>query len=141
MQVILFRTVGLGFLGPLAILAEFCPAYSLPEQRQKDPLILRKIIKSNKICQNNLANKEKSFICNLVVHKLVMPSFALEKSVQGSYNQSHSKFVETAGMQCSCNPLLAVGWAKFRKVSCWNSFDLDFVLDLGDNLFKSLGLY
>ena len=32
-------------------------------------------------------------------------------------------------------------WAKFRKVSCWNSFDLDFVLDLGDNLFKGLGLH
>ena len=37
--------------------------------------------------------------------------------------------------------LLAVYWAKFRKVSCWNSFDLDFVLDLGDNLFKSLELH
>ena len=70
-----------------------------------------------------------------------MPSFVLEKSVQGSYNQSHSKFGETAGMHCSCNALLAVSWEKFRKVSCWNSFDLDFVLDLGDNFFKSLGLH
>ena len=33
-----------------------------------------------------------------MVHKLVIPSFVLEKSVQGSYNQSHSKFGETAGM-------------------------------------------
>ena len=70
-----------------------------------------------------------------------MPSFVLEKSVQGSYNQSHSKFGETAGMHCSCNALLAVCWEKFRKVSCWNSFDLDFVLDLGGNFFKSLGLH
>ena len=82
----LFRTVGLGLLGLLAILAKFCPAYSLLEQRQKYPVILGKTIKSNKICQNNLANKEKSFIYNLEVHKLVMPLFVLEKSVQGSYN-------------------------------------------------------
>ena len=83
----LFRTVGLGLLGLLAILAKFCPAYSLLEQRQKYPVILGKIIiKSSKICQNNLANKEKSFIYNLEVHKLVMPLFVLEKSVQGSYN-------------------------------------------------------
>ena len=76
-----------------------------------------------------------------MVHKLVVPSFVLEKSVQGSYSQSHSKFGKTAGMQCACNAPLAVCWAKFRKESCWNSFDLDFVLDLGDNLFKDLGLH
>ena len=44
-------------------------------------------------------------------------------------------------MQCSCNTLLAVCRAKFRKVSRWNSFDLDFVLNLRDNVFKSLGLH
>ena len=65
-----------------------------------------------------------------MVHKLVMPSFVLENSVQRSYDQSHSKFGETAGMQCSYNALLAICWAKFREVSCWISFDLDFVLDL-----------
>ena len=73
-----------------------------------------------------------------MVHKLVIPSFVLEKSAQGSYIQSHSKFGETAGMQCACNALLVVCWAKFRKVLCWNSFDFDFVLDLGDNLFIGL---
>ena len=44
-------------------------------------------------------------------------------------------------MQCSCNTLLAVCRAQFRKVSLWNSFDLDFVLNLRDNLFKSFGLH
>ena len=70
-----------------------------------------------------------------------MPSFVLEKSVQGSYSQYHSKFGETAGMQCACNALLAVCWAKFREVSCWNTFDLDYDIDLRDNLFKGLGLH
>ena len=141
LPVILFRTICLGFQGPLAILAKFFLAYSLPEQRQTDPVILRKIIKSNKICQNNLANKDNGFIHNLVVHMLVILSFFLEKSVQEGYNQSHSKFGETAGVHCSCNALLAVCWVNFCKVSCRNSFDLNFVLDLGDNLFKGLGLH
>ena len=35
--------------------------------------------------------------------------------------------------------LLAVSWARVCKVSCWHAFDLDHVLDLGDNLFKHLG--
>ena len=70
-----------------------------------------------------------------------MPSFALEKSVSGSCNWCHSKFGETAGMQCFCDAFLAVSWAKFYKVSCWYNLDLDFVLDLVDNLYKSLGLH
>ena len=90
LPVIFFRIVCLGFLGPLAILSEFYPTYSLPEQRQKEPVILIKKIKSNKISQNDLTNKEKGFIYSLVVHKLVMPSFVIEKYVQGSYDQSHS---------------------------------------------------
>ena len=76
-----------------------------------------------------------------MVHKLVMPSFVTEKSIQGSTISLIQYFGETAGMQCSCNALLAVCWAKFCKVACCNTFDLDFVLDLCDNLFKSLRLY
>ena len=139
MLVIILRTIFLGFLGPLAILVKFCPACNLPEQRQKGPVIFGKIIKTNKICQNNLTNKSKGFTHNPLVHKLVMPWFVLEKSVQGSYNQFHSKVGETASMQCSRNALLAICWEKFRKVSCWKTFSLDFVLD--ENLFKSFGLY
>ena len=68
-----------------------------------------------------------------------MPSFTAEKCVQGSFSQSHLKFVETAGIQCACKALLAVSWARVCKVSCWHTFDLDHVLDLGDDLFKHLG--
>ena len=100
-----------------------------------------KLIKLNQICQNNFADKEKGFIHNLVVHKLVMPAFVTEKFIQGSTISLIQYFGETAGMQCSCNALLVVCCVKFCKVTCCNSFDLDFVLDLGDNLFKSLGLY
>ena len=54
--------------------------------------------------------------------------------------QSHPKFGETADMPCACNEMLAVCWSNVRKISCWSSFDFDHVLDLGDNLFKNLGL-
>ena len=63
----------------------------------------------------------------------------LEKCVQGSFSQSYSKFGETAGIQCACNALLAVCWARVCKVSCWHTIDLDHVLDLGDHLLKHLG--
>ena len=35
--------------------------------------------------------------------------------------------------------MLAIYWARVCKISCWNKIDLDYVLDLGDNLFKCLG--
>ena len=46
-----------------------------------------------------------------------MPSYTIEKCVQGSFSQSHSEFGEIAGIQCACNPLLVVCWARVRKVS------------------------
>ena len=48
-------------------------------------------------------------------------------------------FGEKAGIHCACNALLAVCLARVCKVSCWNTIDLDHVLDLGDTLFKHLG--
>ena len=66
-----------------------------------------------------------------------MPSFSLEKCVQGSFSQSHPKFGGTANIQCACNALLVAGWSKVRKVSCWGSFELDHVLDLDENLFQN----
>ena len=40
-----------------------------------------------------------------------------------NFGQSHSKFCETAGIQCACNVLLAVCWARVRKVSCWMEYN------------------
>ena len=69
-----------------------------------------------------------------------MPSYIIDKYVQGSYCQSHPKYGHTAGIQCACNALLAICWAKVRNIAYWQSFDLDHVLDLGDSLYKNLGL-
>ena len=69
-----------------------------------------------------------------------MPSYYIDKYVQGSYCQSHPEYGHTAGIQWACNALLAACWAKVRNITYWSSFDLEHVLDLGDDLYKHLGL-
>ena len=39
-----------------------------------------------------------------------MPSYYIDKYVQGSDSQSHPKYEHTAGIQCACNALLAACW-------------------------------
>ena len=43
-------------------------------------------------------------------------------------------------MQCACNALMAICWAGVCILSCWRVCDLDYVLDIGDDLYKTLGL-
>ena len=69
-----------------------------------------------------------------------MPSYYIDKYVQGSYSQSHPKYGHTAGIQCACNALLAACWGKVQNIGYWSSFDLDHVLDLGDDLYEHLRL-
>ena len=48
---------------------------------------------------------------------------------------------QTAGIKCACNALTAMCWARVRKLSRWCVCDLDHVLDIGDDLYKTLGVY
>lgn len=76
---------------------------------------------------------------NFCLHNIQSPQNAAilrKKNVQQSFSQSHSKFGETAIIQCASNALLAVCWARVHKLSLWNMIDLNHVLDLEDNLFK-----
>ena len=68
-------------------------------------------------------------------------NFVVLKSVQGSFHQGSSKFGPTAGIQCSINSLLAICWSKFRRISIWKTFDLDFILNEGDKNFKKLNVH
>ena len=61
-----------------------------------------------------------------------MDSYNILKVFQGSYNQGHLKYNETAGKQCVCNALMSIVWTKIRKVSLWRKIDLDLILDRGD---------
>ena len=66
------------------------------------------------------------------------PTFKILKVIQGSFHQGHPKFGHTAGIQCACNSLYALCWSVIKRVSVWTKSDLDYVLENGDCLYKSL---
>ena len=75
--------------------------------------------------------------CSNNIRKFVF----IKKAVLGSYHQGNIKYGETAGIQCTRNAFIAVCFSAVKNVSIWKSWDLDFVLDQGDILMKSLSLY
>ena len=62
------------------------------------------------------------------------------KSVQGSYNQGNERFGLTAGRQCTCNALSSVAFTLIKSPGTWNSKDMDFILENGDTIYKSLNI-
>ena len=66
------------------------------------------------------------------------PTFKILKVIQGSFHQGHPKFGHTAGIQCACNSFYALCWSTIKRVSVWTTSDLDYVLENGDSLFKSI---
>ena len=62
-----------------------------------------------------------------------------QKITQGSFNQSHSKFGESAGKQCTCISLYAILFSQTTKCpGHWNTCDIDFIVIEGDKVYKSL---
>ena len=68
------------------------------------------------------------------------PAFDNKKSVLGSFHQAHAKFGNSAGIQCSCNSLYAICFSIIKRVSLWKSLDIDYILENGDKIFKSIGI-
>jgi len=63
------------------------------------------------------------------------------KSVQGSFNQGNERFQLTAGRQCTCNALSSVAFKLLIKSQgTWTSRDMDFILENGDAIYKSLNI-
>ena len=54
-------------------------------------------------------------------------AYNIQKSVLGSFHQAHTKFGNSAGIQCSCNALYALCFSIIKRVSLWKSFDLDYI--------------
>ena len=67
-------------------------------------------------------------------------TYIIQRSVQGSFHQPHPKFGETSGIQCACNSLFAICWSSIKRVSIWKSWDLDYVLEYGNALFKDVNI-
>ena len=62
------------------------------------------------------------------------------KVVQGTFNQSDpGRFGDSVGLQCSCNALFSLCWSKVKRVCLWKSWELDFILSQGNDLYRSLG--
>ena len=65
------------------------------------------------------------------------PSYKIEKVVSGTFHQAHPKFGDSAGIQCACNALYAICFSLIKKISLWKAFDLDYILENGDAVFKT----
>ena len=66
--------------------------------------------------------------------------YKIQKSVLGSFNQGHPKFGATAGIQCACNALYTICFSTIKNVSIWKTFDIDYILERGDETVKILGI-
>ena len=67
-------------------------------------------------------------------------TYKIQKAILGTFHQGHSKFGSTSGIQCCCNALYAICFSLVKKVSIWKSWDLDYILENGDAVFKSIGM-
>ena len=43
-------------------------------------------------------------------------------------------------MQCTSNAYLAIIFSAIKNIGLWKSHDLDYILDQGDRIFKSVGI-
>ena len=66
------------------------------------------------------------------------PSFSI-KTIRGSYHQNNPKYGRTAGTQCMCNSLVAACYSTIKKVHYWTTWDLDTILDIGNETYSGWG--
>ena len=93
-----------------------------------------------KLKKPNKLNKLNKLECILIAIGIIfLLLMAFQKIIQGSFNQSHSFFGESAGKQCACCSLYAICFSTVVKSSGnWNKTDIDFVVTEGDRVYKSL---
>ena len=62
------------------------------------------------------------------------------KVTSGSFHQGNvKKFFETAGLQCGINSMVSICFTVAKKISSWNTSDMDYILETGNECFKKLG--
>ena len=92
-------------------------------------------------CNVNLAFlKLLKLMCDGDIETNPGPTYTILKVVKASYHQGNTRFGSKAGTQCACNSLFALDWSIIRKVSFWNTNDLDYILDIGNSLYNKLNL-
>ena len=59
-------------------------------------------------------------------------------NVQGHFHQGHLKFGVNTGKQCVANCLCAMMYSQVKELQQWTSYDMDLVLNSGDELYGHL---
>ena len=59
-------------------------------------------------------------------------------NVQGHFHQGHLKFGVNTGKQCVANSLCAMMYSHIKELRHWTSYDMDLVLNTGDELYGHL---
>ena len=70
-----------------------------------------------------------------------MSSYWIEKCLDGSCSQSHTKYGQKTDIQCACNALMAICWARVRKLSYLDASDLPVQITLKGYLCHINKLY
>ena len=63
---------------------------------------------------------------------------SLKKIVRGSFHQGDLRFSDMAGKQCMCNALFSICYSAFKKVKFWRTWDLNYILTAGDDLYRNI---
>ena len=69
-----------------------------------------------------------------------LKNFAIKKLTEVSHHQGYLKYRESARMQCTSSVYFSIVYSVIKRPSIWKSWDLDYILEQGDILFKSVGI-
>ena len=67
--------------------------------------------------------------------------YAIIKLVQETHYRGDVRYGVPLGIQCSCMSLVSVIWTLFKSPGLWDKYDLDSILDKGNQLFKLIGKF
>ena len=67
--------------------------------------------------------------------------YTIIKLVQETQYRGDVRYGASLGIQCSCMSLVSVIWTLFKSPGLWDKYDLDSILDKGDQLFKLIGKF
>ena len=62
-------------------------------------------------------------------------NYEIKKLVQAS------KYGKSVEMQCTSNAYFAIIFSAVMSIDIWKTFDLDYILNRGDKIFKEVGVY
>ena len=65
-------------------------------------------------------------------------SYIIKKTINTSHHQRHVRYGRSAGMQCTSNAYLAVIFSTSKYINTWKPFDLNYILEQGDGVFKDV---